>query len=203
MNDVVPTRSAYLELQEERRSMQEGYRFLDEKRLVLAGEIITQLERYSAAKEDYDRLFRQAVAALRLAVARHGLEQLLLYPGQRLPDAHIEIERRNVLGVTVTEARTALGKPVTPPAVFPSPEAEDCRRRFQSLLEQAASLASQEGSLRRLWNEYRRTSRRARALEDVLLPEMTQTLRRIDSGLEEQDREEAIRVRHFRERRTT
>jgi V/A-type H+-transporting ATPase subunit D len=64
---------------------------------------------------------------------------------------------------------------------------------------EAAALAAQVASLQRLWFEYRRTSRRARALEDVLLPEIKQNLSVIDAGLEEQDREEAIRVRHFKQ----
>ena len=34
----LPTQSAFLELKEERVGMQEGYRFLDEKRLILAAE---------------------------------------------------------------------------------------------------------------------------------------------------------------------
>jgi V/A-type H+-transporting ATPase subunit D len=43
--------------------------------------------------------------------------------------------------------------------------------------------------------EYIRTARRARALEDVLLPAMDETLKAVDAALEELDREEAIRVR--------
>jgi V/A-type H+-transporting ATPase subunit D len=33
---IVPTRSAFLKLKDERSGMREGYRFLDEKRLILA-----------------------------------------------------------------------------------------------------------------------------------------------------------------------
>jgi len=38
-------------------------------------------------------------------------------------------------------------------------------------------------------------ARRARAQEDVLLPEIDETLQEVDSALEEPEREEAIRVR--------
>ena len=200
MTDIVPTRSAFLELQEERSGMREGYRFLDEKRLILAGELIAELERYETLKRRFDTLYRNAVAALRSAVERHGLEELEVYPVLDTPDARIDTRTRNVLGVRVKEARPASGASHTEPAVFPSPEAEHCRQLFQQVLQQAAALAARNGNLRRLWEEYRLTSRRARALEDVLLPEMDDTLRLIDSGLEEQDREEAIRVRHFTER---
>jgi V/A-type H+-transporting ATPase subunit D len=196
MPDIVPTRSAYLELQDERRSMQEGYRFLDEKRLILAGELLLQLQDYETLQRDFDGLYRQAVAALRSAAGRHGLEGLALYPAL---DCRGRIERQshNVLGIAVNEARLESGEAAPAVAVQPSPEGELCRDLYRRVIEQAAALAARRANLQRLWNEYNRTSRRARALEDVLLPEMEQTLRDIDADLEEQDREEAVRVRHF------
>ncbi len=200
MTDIVPTRSAFLELQEERHGMREGYRFLDEKRLILAGELIAELGRYETLKRRFDTLYRDAVATLRSALERHGLEELGVYPALRTLDARIDTRTRNVLGIHVKEALPESGVSRSEPAVFPSPEANHCRRLFQQVLHQAAALAARDGNLRRLWEEYRLTSRRARALEDVLLPEMDETLRLIDSGLEEQDREEAIRVRHFTDR---
>jgi len=179
--------------------MHEGYRFLDEKRLILAGELVAELERYEALQRDFDALYPQALAALQAAVERHGLEQLQIYPALGEPHARIDTAARNVLGVRVLEAQPKGGDGQAQPAVLPSPEAEECRELFRQVLKQAAALAAGNGNLRRLWEEYRLTSRRARALEDVLLPEMDETLRLIDSGLEEQDREEAIRVRHFTE----
>ena len=61
----------------------------------------------------------------------------------------------------------------------------------------AARLAVLTGNLERLRVEYLRTSRRARALEDVLLPEIDERLGVIDNALEEQEREEAVRVRRW------
>jgi V/A-type H+-transporting ATPase subunit D len=76
-----------------------------------------------------------------------------------------------------------------------SPEAERCRAAFRNLVPRAAHLAALAGNLERLRLEYTRTARRARALEDVLLPEIDDTLKGIDTALEELEREEAVRVR--------
>jgi V/A-type H+-transporting ATPase subunit D len=62
-------------------------------------------------------------------------------------------------------------------------------------MEQSATLAGIAGNLERLRHEYRRTERRARALEDVLLPEITGTIYELEARLEEVEQEEAIRVR--------
>ena len=40
MSEASPTRAAVLELKDEQRAMHEGYVFLDEKCLLLAGEIL-------------------------------------------------------------------------------------------------------------------------------------------------------------------
>ncbi len=45
MTDITPTRGIALELNDERRAMHEGYVFLDEKCLLLAGEMLRELER--------------------------------------------------------------------------------------------------------------------------------------------------------------
>ncbi len=63
------------------------------------------------------------------------------------------------------------------------------------MLPLAAVLAAIVGNLLRLVEEYRRTERRARALEDVLLPEIEETLHEILAHLEDTDLEETIRTR--------
>ena len=80
-----------------------------------------------------------------------------------------------------------------------SPEAKACRAAFEKLLWASADLAARAGNLNRLAREYRRTERRARALERVLLPELEQAIKIIDEQLEMMEREEAIRTRQSRD----
>jgi len=199
MREVTPTQSALLELREERRGMDEGYRFLDEKRLVLAAEALRQLARYEAAMAEFNQRFAQAGDALKAAVARHGLEGLEVYPVLSAPEAELVVSERSVLGVSLQEVRIEGAESRTAfPACNPSPEAERCRKLFGDLAVSAASLAGISGNLERLREEYQRTARRARALEDVLLPEIDETIARLDLMLEDLDREEAVRVRYGR-----
>lgn len=198
MADPIPTRGALLELQEERQRLQEGYRFLDEKRLVLAATLLQELEGYTNAQAAFEPVYRDALRALREALGRHGLGGLLVYPPLVAPQARLLTQTSGVLGVPLTEARLDSGDLEAPLASLPSPEAEHCRRRFREVLERATALAAQTGNLQRLWAEYRRAARRARAIEDVLLPETERDLGLVAAGLEELEREEAIRARYFR-----
>jgi len=56
-------------------------------------------------------------------------------------------------------------------------------------------LAGLSGNLHRLLEEYRLTERRARALENIILPEIEQSLNEMNGYLEEVDLEDAIRAR--------
>jgi V/A-type H+-transporting ATPase subunit D len=60
---------------------------------------------------------------------------------------------------------------------------------------QAATLGAVSGNLERLYLEYRRATRRARALQDVLLPELDRTLGEIEARLEELEQEDALGMR--------
>jgi V/A-type H+-transporting ATPase subunit D len=193
--DTTPTQSLFLELKEERAGMREGYGFLDEKRLILAAEILKELARYESELRAFDSDYADAAAALREAAARHGVEALGTYPAAPI-NGTMELTPRSVLGVTVFDLACRMGEQ-EPPAdtALASPEVVHCREVFRSLVPRAAHLAALAGNLERLREDYARTARRARALEDVLLPEIDDTLRSIEGALEELEREEAVRAR--------
>ena len=194
MAEVTPTRSAVLDLRAERRGMEEGYRFLDEKRLVLAAELLRELGRYEGALADYRAASQEAYRLLQQASARHGLEGLQVYPPLRPRNVRLKVTPRSVLGVPVEDV-TLEGYWETPVAVLASPEGERCRQAFARLLPLAAHLAALWGNVERLSQDYLKTARRARALEDVLLPEVDRTITEIEVALEDLDREEAVRLR--------
>ncbi|MBK1717879.1 V-type ATP synthase subunit D [Thiocystis violacea] len=195
-NAIVPTQSALLELKEERIGLREGYRFLDEKRLILAAEILAEIADYEREKVLFDADQAKAAEALQAAVVRHGFEGLSLYPPVQDLDVRIELKPRVVLGVTLHEA-SLTGEAPIPPAVSvaASPEADACRAAFIGLVPRAARLAARVANLERLRVDYARAARRARALEDVLLPETEERINGIETVLEELEREEAIRAR--------
>jgi V/A-type H+-transporting ATPase subunit D len=195
MSEFTPTRSVVLELKDERRAMREGYVFLDEKCLLLAGEMLRELERHSGLQRAFLKAWDAAVAALQRAVARHGLDGLQVYPAADLGAAGVRREPRSLMGVALQQAEFAADPVPIPPAVDRSPEAEVCRRAFGPLLAHAAPLAAAAGNLARLEQEYRRAVRRARALQDVLLPELDRTLYDLETRLEELEQEDAIWMR--------
>ena len=196
MPDITPTRAVALELKDERRAMRDGYVFLDEKCLLLAGEILRELERYAALSRAVQDAHDTAVRALHAGLARHGSAGLAVYPHGDLRAAAIAVTARSVMGVRLQDATWHGGDGHRPDAVNPSPEADACAAAYTALIAAAAPLAAVTGNLERLSAEYQRAVRRARALQDVLLPELDRTLWEVETRLEELEQEEAIAMRH-------
>lgn len=196
MSEGSPTRSRLIALRLEQRAMQEGYAFLDEKCMVLAGAMLREVRRHDALLESFAVAQREADAALQAAVARHGVEGLSVYPASPAASLAFSQSHESLLGIALWRAELAMA-PSAPvaAAVFPSPEAELCRSAFVRLAQAATALAASVGNLVRLEREYRRTVRRASSLHDVVLPELEREAVAIDGQLEELERDEALWVR--------
>lgn len=197
MSDFTPTRGAALVLAEEKDLIKAGFGFLDEKRILLAANLLRELNEWQQISAEYKANSERAVRALNHAVTRHGMEGVQLFPAPRKEVGAITLKTINYLGVKLA-SEPELDWSVEPAAgaVDPSMQAEDCRQAFSKLIPLAARLAVKQSNIARLVKEFRSTERRARALENVLLPEVSSALRKITDYLDEADQEEAIRIRN-------
>lgn len=204
--EVTPTRASQLALRDEQKLIQEGYEFLDEKRMLLAQEILHQLQAYKALNEPRQLAQKQALTQLIAASMRHGVEELSLYPPPFADDLTIERERRKFIGFSLIQANcnfTASDVRQGPPQpVYPSVEATDCARAFRDLIAMDIARAAINTNVHRLIDEYIKTERSARALENVVLPEIAEVVKHIGESLETNDQEEALQVRHAKMRQT-
>jgi len=191
------SRAALLALRRDRRVIEEGHRFLDERRVALAHELLRRTRAYSDHRASLLRRHEELRVALGDAIGRHGLEGLQVYPAARLRPAAGRREA-DFLGVRLVDA-IAIELNATAPAdvTWRTSEAARCAMAAQTLAQDAAALAGEVASLLRLAREYRRTERRVRALENIVLPEARADERRFEGALEELDQEEVLRSRRF------
>ncbi len=152
MSETTPTRAAVLELKDEQRAMHEGYVFLDEKCLLLAGEMLRQLARHAELESQLQAAHEAAMAALQAALARAWA-------------ARPASAARGRSGRFPRGARVALA---------------DGGAAAGGRLVGRRGTAGASG---------------ARALQDVLLPELGRSIRGIETRLEELEQEEAVLMR--------
>lgn len=195
------TRTAYLEIQDELHRLGEGFRFLDEKSVLLAREMLAQLALYDAGLEELKDLAEKALEGLLHAVERHGLDSLELSRPEDLGEVQTGLDSRAFLGLRIDQAgwHDKPGGEIIAP-VFDSPQQRACRNAHMGYLEALFRQGVIAGNLLRLRSEYVRTERRARALDQLIMPEMRRELKHMEEQLETVDQEEAGRVRQAAQR---
>ena len=199
MRTQTASRSAFLELQDEKRLVNDGYEFLDEKRILLAAELLRQRDAWREAHAEFMARWARAAKLMPAAAADQGLEGLQVYPRYTLSGDGPVISGTPYVGEVMLEASFDLGgAELSREPVRSSREVRRLAAAFRDLLEIAAPLAASAVNLRRLMREYRRTERRVRALENVVLPEIHQDLAAMEEHLDLNDQEEVIRVRSLR-----
>ncbi|WP_405226559.1 V-type ATP synthase subunit D [Lentisalinibacter sediminis] len=190
------SRGQLQELRDEQKVVREGFEFLEQKRMLIAAEIMRALRRHQAIDEEFSVGHADAVTALGRAIGFHGLGGVQVYPPRPYEDGSLSFDERRFLDLRLIDAATE-GESVdrSRPAVLPSIEAELCAEAFRALIDGAARMAAIATSIARLLEDYRKTERRARALENVILPEIDETVKDFEDQLEAMDQEDAIRVR--------
>ena len=193
MADRGTSRAALLEIREERDQFRQGHRFLDEKRMLLAQEILRRLAACQAMRDAVAGEAATARESFRRALGRHGLEGIQVGPAPRAAGSDPVVPAERFLGVPLRAGIPSL----EPAGDAPIPSLADLAAAFRRLLAHQVEMAIAEVDLRRLLEDYRRTERRVRALEDVLLPELDKAERSLADELEEGEREEAVGTRWF------
>jgi V/A-type H+-transporting ATPase subunit D len=165
--------------------------------LLLAAELLAQLKRYESLRQQQDSLQQQATRALGSAISCHGLQGLSVYPAPAIDQWQLDKQQHNFMGVYLMTTRLAIQQQedtVRNQPCYPTPEAQQCRELWLELIKLNAILAGVSTSIHRLLAEYRKTERRARALENIILPELDHLLIEMTSHLEEMEQEDAVRT---------
>jgi V/A-type H+-transporting ATPase subunit D len=192
------SRSAYLELLHELQLTNDGYEFLDEKRVLLAAEILRQREAYRVASDRFASLCGKAATAFREAAADQGLDGLQVCPVPALTGPRLHVTGRPCAGLDLLDASFDTGEVAARRRpVRPSASVDACRVAHLDVITATAPLAALTTNLQRLMHEYTRTERRVRALENIVLPEIKSDIRSMEEHLDLIEQEEVIRVLTF------
>ncbi len=200
MTDKPATRATLLELREDRRVVDEGYKFLDEKRIALAQELLRQLVVFKQQQLQLTGQQSSADEALAGAIERHGLEGLQVQPVGAEVVEKLNFQRLPFLGVALIRGAEVQSATSVDSGRTPSREGDRCAREYRELVERGVAMAATTANLLRLASEYQRTERRVRALENIIQPELKRDERRVQDVLDEQEQEELIRARRFARR---
>ncbi len=199
--NIPPTRSNLLKTKQDLRFAREGYEILDQKREVLAKELVRLANDAEALQAKVDPLIQAAYRALERAKLTMGREHVEWAALAVHKTTQVEVKYRGVMGIAlpIIEASGA------PPAMTYSlgdtaASLDEAALDFREVLDNIPELSRLQTSVWRLAVELRKTQRRVNALEYIFIPDYVETITFIQSSLEEREREDTFRLKLLKNR---
>lgn len=194
MRDI-PSKTALLERREELQLVSEGKSVLEERRDILARELLELIKVTEKLADAYEEYHASAWRALQYAILRYGATGLMgIEVKGTLPQPGWKMVNR--VGVPWLEAATLPDSPA--PQISESwyhlPELQRVMTTFHELQVMAFKLAQAENNLRRMSQAFKSVQQRVNALEYIILPETRQAIKFIEEGLEQIEREQMVGV---------
>jgi V/A-type H+-transporting ATPase subunit D len=205
MNQASPTRTEMLALQGQIKLAEQGADLLRSKREALMREFLSELRKFTAARETMRRSVRQAVQELMRSLSVDGPEAVASAGLVCARPVTVEIEPQNIWGTRVLDihsdyaARTATQRQLGTPGT--SARIEETAERFEQALADILRIAPLDLKIRALATDMRKTSRRVNALEQRLLPNLKQQVRYIRDTLDQREREDIFRLKKLKQKK--
>ena len=188
--EVAPTKTNLMRIKRDLGFAREGWELLDQKRKILIVELMGLIDRAVDVQEKTEKVLADAFEALDNAILRVGLrelEQISLAMGIR---SEISISQRRVMGVSLPRVRLDFeDKSPYFADTTGSIWVDEAISKFRDVLKLLCELAEARISLMRLSREVAKTIRRVNALAKIFIPDYEETLKYIETALEESERE--------------
>ena len=199
--NIAPTKSNLLAIKEQLAVSTEGYDLLEQKREILVMELMRMVDRVKLLEADVDKCIDRAYPALK--------NMLMTVGGDRVERiAHsveysFNIKKKPVVigGMGFTTIDVELPKK----ELFSSflgtfPDSDEVMARFFELLPLLTQLASIRTIVWRLAMEVKKTQRRVNALDKMVIPQSKETVKYIESVLEERERDNVFVLKSLKNR---
>jgi V/A-type H+-transporting ATPase subunit D len=199
--NVPPTRSNLIRTKQELQFAREGYKILDQKRVVLAKELVRLANDAEALERDMEKLSAEAYRALEKARMSMGSEHVEWAALAMNKTVDVQLKYRGVMGIAIPLIE-ASGKPLEMSYSLGDTTAtlDEASALFREVLGRVPELSRLVTSVWRLAIELRKTQRRVNALQYIFIPDYEATITFIQSSLEEREREETFRLKLLKTR---
>lgn len=196
MAKVTPTRGNMRRIKVAMNLAVKGRELLDQKRKILMAELLSRLREVGAIQSEIKKVFESGYETLKMAhiVMGIGLVENVAESVQ-IQDGFV-VRLRSVMGVEVPEV-DPLPEGETPPYAFglTYPAIDEAYLHARQVAVLISRIAEIETSVMRLAFQIRKTARRVNALEKVTIPFQLRTIKEISAILDENEREDMVRMK--------
>ncbi|MCU7837093.1 MAG: V-type ATP synthase subunit D [gamma proteobacterium symbiont of Taylorina sp.] len=185
---VPPTKSTLLALKKQIILLEEGYELLERKREILTRLVYERLTFYRQLRKQTNTSLIESYRWLGITQMRMGSQNLRQIALRLKPALKIKILPRSNMGIEYPAIQiTKL--PLEPVGLLASDASlDEARSRLIDTVSLCAQLGEAEVSLLRMLEEQRKTQKRVNALKYNIIPRHKDTIRFIETALEEEER---------------
>ncbi len=199
--DVPPTKSSLRRIKEDLTFAYEGYDLLNQKREILAIEIIRHIGEIRKMEAGLSGVLDELYAAYRTAAVEMGSETLTLKSCSERRSYFFHMEFTKLMGLKLPKIRLSFKRPrVT--ATLPGTTAsyDEAKDKSRKALEVLAEYATITKTIMMLSRDLKKVQRRVNALEKIFIPQREEAKKYISDRIEEMEREEIFVKKLIRQR---
>lgn len=190
---VNPTRMELLKLKRKLKVAYRGHKLLKEKRDGLMKQFMDTIKQAKELRQNINTQLAEGFKTFLYVSANMNIKavkQALSIPTMK---TNLNVRTKNIMGVNVPNFEyKESGDPLCYSLATTSSYLDTSLKKFSSTLENLVKLAEIEHSAKLLAEEIEKTRRRVNALEYVLIPDMENTIKYIQSKLDERERDALI-----------
>lgn len=202
LEGVNPTRMELLKLKTKMKLAKKGHDLLKEKRDALIMEFFEIIDEAKDARKRVEDVLYAAYRSLTIAQATLGSLKVAEASLSVKPITSLEIKSKNIMGIKVPvlnltmPERTLLERGYSIKET--SAQVDDAAAKFEEALKLTVKLAEVEITIKLLAEEIEKTKRRVNALENILLPRLSTTVKYIKMRLDEMERENFFKLKRIK-----
>ena len=200
--NVAPTKSNLLTTKEQLAVSTNGYELLEEKREILVRELMSLVEQVKLLEDEIQQAIDEAYPAFKRMLMIDGADQV-----ERISHAiHYDFEMTERVEVVGGMQFETIDVELPQKELFYSflgtyANTDEVIVKFFKLLSLLTQMASIRTIVWRLAEEVKRTQRRVNALDKMIIPQATETIKYIESVLEERERENVFVLKALKKKK--
>ena len=197
---VFPTKSNLMATKRSLALAEQGYDLMDRKRNILVREMMQLIDRAAGIQDRISAAYAEAYDALQKANIMLG--SVGEYAGGVPVECGLRLSTRSVMGVELPIVEMEESAPGLYYGLdSTNSQLDDVYLKFCEVKRLTVELAEVESSVYRLAVAIQKTQKRANALNNIMIPQFTATIKYITEVLEEKEREDFSRLKVIKKQR--
>lgn len=193
---ALPTKNNLMKIKSKLNLSMQGHDLLEKKKIILEMEKEKYAKKMKEKKEKLNELFINGIEKIKMASVDIGMEELKNITEEIDFNEKIDIKYKTVMGVEI------------PSIIYEKPQKElkyglyntsiqvdEVIEIFNEIKKATIELAELENTILRINKAVEKVKKRSNALKDIIIPEDIEKIKKIQSILEEREREEFSRLK--------